>query len=169
MKLIGSRSPKTFALAAVGTTLGAFVFSGILGASGGEQPAVDELITGADRVVVAKARTVAARWQGNEYGDRIIVSRIELDVEETLKGAAEPVVSLDVDGGTLDGLTLRVSGLDVLESGERAVLFLDAPKGRVHAPHRRGDGILILDDQNMVKDTNLGLNEIRAKARGLAK
>lgn len=151
----------------VATAVGVYLVTGILGASGEEQPPVEELIRGSQKVVVASARSVAARWQENEHGDRIIVSRIELDVEETLKGPATQALSLDVDGGTLDGLTLRVSGLHVLEPSERAVLFLNVREGQVHRPH--GEGILVLDDQNIVKDTMLGLNEIRVKARGLAK
>ena len=43
------------------------------------------------------------------------------EVEETLKGAPAKELAMDLDGGSLDGLTLRVSDLQSLEPGDRAV------------------------------------------------
>lgn len=130
---------------------------------------LEQRVSGADSVVVATARHVAASWHENQHGDRIIVSRILLEVEETLKGAARGTVWLEVDGGTLDGLTLRVSGIPVLQPGERGVLFLEPAGGEIHRPYLRGQGILRLDDQNLVRGTNLGLNEIRSRARAVGR
>ena len=95
------------------------------------------------------------------------VSRIQLQVEETLKGAGAETLRLDLDGGTIDGLTLRISGLPLLEPGERAVFFLDGTSSGAFVPHLRGQGILRLDDQNVIRGTSLHLNDIRAKARGM--
>jgi hypothetical protein len=127
---------------------------------------LDERVAGAQRVVVATARAVQPEWRENAHGDRLIVSRVQLDVEEVLKGAAERVIWLDVEGGTLDGLTLRVSSLPVIQGGERAVFFLDRGAGASHVPHLRGQGILFLDDQDVVRGSNLRLSEIRTRARG---
>ena len=161
------RARKLAVLTAVGTAVGVWLLTGTTGASNGQAAAIEHQFAGAETVVVAAARSVSARWEENDYGDRIIVSRIELDVEETLKGAPTQAMSLDVDGGTLDDLTLHVSGLHVMEPGERAVLFLNPGRDKVHTPHLRGQGILVLDDQNIVKGRGLTLDDIRAKARGL--
>ena len=59
-------------------------------------------------------------------------------------------MSLDLEGGTLDGFTLRVSSLPTLVPGERAVFFLDGGNGGYHA-HLKGQGILKLDER--VADT----------------
>ena len=142
----------------------AFAVSAPLRAS--EQPAsVPVRIAGASRVVVAHAKTVVPRWDTNKWGDRLIVSRVVLEVEETLKGGRERELVMDLDGGTLDGLTLRVSDLQVLKPGDRAVFFLDGLDGLVFTPHLRGQGILELDKTDTVKGSSLHLSQIRAMAR----
>jgi len=136
-------------------------------ASNGRIATLDERIAGAQRVVVASARSVDARWRENSYGDRLIVSRVLLDVEETLKGSATTnAIWMDLEGGTLDGFTLRVSDLPDLRPGERAVFFLDQGENGVAMPHLRGQGILKLDQGNAVTGSSLRLDVIRTLARG---
>ena len=145
---------------------------GIGSATAGQRaatPSVSDRIEGAERVVVARARSVNARWQQNSHGDRLIVSRVMLQVEETLKGSAEQTLVMDVAGGTLDGVTLRVSGLPLMTAGDRAVFFLDDIDPALHTPHRQGDPILQLDDNDMVSGSSVRLNDIRALARGIAR
>ena len=127
---------------------------------------VPNRISGAARVIVAHAKAVTPRWATNKWGDRLIVSRVVLEVEETLKGAPAKELAMDLDGGSLDGLTLRVSDLQSLEPGDRAVFFLDDVDGAVFTPHLRGQGILELDNTDMVKGSSLHLNDIRGMARG---
>src|SRR6188472_3556445 len=69
---------------------------------------------GADRVVVAEVTDVTPRFDVNEHGDRLIISRVLLQVEETLKVTASPIVEMDVEGGTIGDLTLKVSDLLVI-------------------------------------------------------
>ena len=126
---------------------------------------LDERVAGAERVVVATARSVSPEWRENEHGDRIIVSRVELEVEETLKGRSEGTVWVEVEGGTLDGLTLRVSSQPLMLGGERAVFFLDRDAANVNRPYLKGQGILFLDGQDLVRGSSLRLSEIRSRAR----
>ena len=126
---------------------------------------LDERVAGAERVVVARTRAVRAEWRENSHGDRLIVSRVELEIEETLKGTADRTVWMEVEGGTLDGYTLRVSSLPMMQPGDRAVFFLDRGNGGLHLPHLRGQGILFLDDDNVVRGSSLRLSEIRTRAR----
>jgi hypothetical protein len=127
---------------------------------------VPNRISGSSRVVVAHAKSVAPRWETNKWGDQLIVSRVVLEVEETLKGAPAKELAVDLDGGTLDGLTLRVSDLQSLEPGDRAVFFLDDTGGAALLPHLRGQGILELDNTDTVKGSSLHLDQIRGMARG---
>jgi hypothetical protein len=123
-----------------------------------------ERIQGTDVVVVATPSSVSASWQENAFGDRLIVSRYVLQVQETLKGMAGRAMSLDLEGGTVDGFTMRVSSVPALVPGERAVFFLDgASTGTYHA-HLKGLGILKLDDQDVVRGSSLTLGEIRRVA-----
>jgi hypothetical protein len=127
-----------------------------------------ERIQGTDVVVVATPSSVSASWRENAFGDRLIVSRYVLEVQETLKGMPAQAMSLDLEGGTLDGFTMRVSSLPSLAPGERAVFFLDGGNGAYHA-HLKGMGILKLDDQDVVRGSSLPLDEIRRVAATVAK
>jgi len=120
---------------------------------------------GADRVVVAEVTDVTPRFDVNEHGDRLIISRVLLQVEETLKGTASPIVEMDVEGGTIGDLTLKVSDLPVIRRGERGVFFLSAASAGVHRPNGRGDGILMLDASNRVAGEALSLADVRAAVR----
>jgi hypothetical protein len=126
----------------------------------------DRSTVAADRVVVAMARRVTSAWRETEHGDRIIVSQVLLEIEESLKGGGPSSALLEVEGGTVDGFTLRVSGLELIEVGERAVVFMDAVEGGRHVPHARGEGILKLDSDNGVRGSQLRLDDIRSRVRG---
>ena len=151
---------------ALTTVVGISVLSAMTIASSGRVATLDERLAGSSNVVVATARSVSGEWRESQHGDRIIVSRVELEVTESLKGSASRTVLLELDGGTRDGVTLQVSGLPLLVSGDRAVFFLGATKGGVHSEYLRGQGILLLDGYDGVRGSSLRLNDIRAKARG---
>jgi hypothetical protein len=139
--------------------------SGIAGAQ--DAPvALAERGRGAERVVVGRVSSVSPQWQVNEFGDRLIVSTVRIAVEETLKGAAESDVAVDVEGGTIGGLTLHVSDLTTFDPGDRAVFYLKRNSRGAFVPHLRGQGLLKLDASNRVRGTGLTLAEIRRATTG---
>lgn len=155
---VAVRAAAALALVSAGTV--------IASASNGPFASLDERINGSQRVVVASARSVQGSWKENTYGDRVIVSRVLLDVEETLKGpATSNAVWMDLEGGTVDGFTLRVSDLPTLQPGERAVFFLDQDGSGEIKPHLRGQGILKLDGDNVVHGSSLRVQDIRNAVR----
>jgi hypothetical protein len=121
-----------------------------------------------DRVVVGVVEDVSARFGVNDFGDRLIVSDVWLRVQETLKGAPQNLVPVEVEGGTVGDLTLRVSDLPVFQKGDRAVFLLDAVAGR-NRLHGRGKGVLKLDRSDRVAGTDLRLSDIRASVRASQK
>lgn len=150
---------RSFASVTFACALGSFAF-----ASEGRAVPLAERVQGAGVVVVATPVNVAASWRENALGDRLIVSRFQLHVEETLKGTPRNDAAVELEGGTLDGFTLRVSSLPTLVPGERAVFFLDSQTDGTFQPHLKGQGILKLDEQNFVKGSSLSLDEIRRVA-----
>jgi len=128
-------------------------------------PDIPERARGAERVVVASVKRVNATFEVNEFGDQLIVSHASLAVEEVLKGNSTGDVVLDVDGGTVDGVTLTVSSLPSVAAGERAVFFLDSTQPGRFRPHMRGLGILKLDGTNKVKGSSLTLDDVRRMAK----
>ena len=82
----------------------------------------------AERIVVANVSDVHTSMTRNQHGDQLIVSHVILDVTETLKGAKSNVLSVDVEGGTIGDLTLRVSDMPEIQKGERAVFFRRVPQ-----------------------------------------
>ncbi len=135
-------------------------------ASGGPVVGVPERLNGSRNVVVATAVAVTPEWRRNMFGDQLIISKVTLQIEETLKGAAARVMPMELEGGTLDGLTLHVSSLPTLVPGERAVFFLDESGDGFHVPHLQGLGILKLDANDQVRGSSLRLDDIRRMARG---
>ena len=162
-----ARNPEFLKLAIATLIVGAAAGVG-LAASDRPPATLAERVAGAQRVVVATTENIESRMQKNRFGDELIVSRVRLRVVETLKGVASDAALLDLEGGTLNGVTLRVSDLPDLVPGERAVFFLGAGSKGIHQPHLRGQGILKLDENDYVRGSSLGLDEIRRVARGRA-
>jgi hypothetical protein len=129
---------------------------------------IEERARGAARVVVASVGDTSSRHERNEFGDELIVTYATLAVEEALKGPAGPV-TFALEGGTVNGITMRVSSLPTLATGERGVFFLTPGKSGEFRPHLRGQGILKLDANNRVPGSSLTLDEIRRLARSTTK
>src|SRR5690348_6348619 len=78
----------------------------------------------AEQVIVGRVASVNPVWGNTDYGDRLIFSVLHVTVDETLKGAAQPAVDVEVEGGTIGSLTLRVSDLETFRPGDRAIFYL---------------------------------------------
>jgi hypothetical protein len=118
----------------------------------------------AERVVVGRVSSVSPVWRQNEFGDRLIVSVVRVAVEETLKGQTERAMDVEVEGGTIGDLTLRVSDLATFTPGERAVFYLKRSPRGAFVPNRRGQGLLKLDRSERVAGTSVTLEQIRRAA-----
>ena len=131
--------------------------------SAGQRPAVPlaERARGADRVVVGRVASVNPAWQVNDFGDRLIVSVVRVVVNETLKGQTLSTIDVDVEGGTIGDLTLRVSDQTSFTPGERGVFYLKRNTRGRFVPHLRGQGLLKLDASNRVPGSSVTLDEIR--------
>jgi hypothetical protein len=120
---------------------------------------------GAETIVVATVIEVSAGFERNEFGDRLIVSHTFLQVEETLKGSALQVVAFDVEGGTVGDLTLRVSDMETLAKGDRAVFFMTRSRAGANVPHLRHNGIMKLDRANHVRGSDLTLDDVKRQVK----
>ena len=120
---------------------------------------------GAERVVVGRVASVDAAWQVNDFGDRLIMSVVRVTVDETLKGQAQQTVDVEVEGGTIGELTLRVSDLTTFRPGERAVFYLARSRRGTLVPYLRGQGLLKLDGANRVAGSSTTLEQIRVAAK----
>ena len=120
---------------------------------------------GANKVVVATVTDVQSAFGENDFGDRLILSHVTLQVSETLKGPHEPTVVITIEGGTVGDLTLDVSDMPTLQKGGRTVLFLTTSRAGGVVPYRRGAGVMNLDADNRVPGTDLTLDDIRAAVK----
>jgi hypothetical protein len=120
---------------------------------------------GADSVVVAQVEQVEAVFERNQWGDELIVSNVSLLVEEAIKGTPPGRVRLALEGGTVGDLTLQVSDLPELRPGDRAVFFLKRGADARSVPHLRGQGVLLLDQRNVVRKSSLTLDQVREMVR----
>ena len=123
-----------------------------------------ERTRGAERVVVGRVTSVEPTWKVTEFGDRLIVSTVRVAVDETLKGQTQSTLDVDVEGGTIGNLTLRVSDETSFRPGERGVFYVRRNARGRFVPHLRGLGLLKLDQSNRVPGSSLTLSEIRREA-----
>jgi hypothetical protein len=123
-----------------------------------------ERARGAERVVVGRVTTVEPMWRTNEFGDRLIVSVVSVAVDETLRGPAQPTATVEVEGGTIGDLTLHVSDLEPVATGDRVVFYLARNARGVFVPHLRGQGLLKLDRSDRVRGSTVTLADIRRTA-----
>jgi hypothetical protein len=119
---------------------------------------------GAERVVVGRVASVTGIWRQNEFGDRLIYSVVRVAVDETLKGQAQPTLDVEVEGGTVGDLTLRVSDMTPLKAGDRAVFYLKRNPRGILIPHLRGQGLLKLDPSDRVVGSAATLTQVRRAA-----
>jgi hypothetical protein len=136
----------------------------VLSAQGVPAPLPDRA-RGAERVVVGRVASSQSVWRVNEQGDRLIVSVLRVVASETLKGASESAIDVEVEGGTIGDLTLKVSDLPALVPGDRAVFYLRRNARGAMVPHGRGEGVLKLDTSDRVPGTSLTLDEVRRTVR----
>jgi hypothetical protein len=120
---------------------------------------------GAARVVVAAVADMQPRFDVNEYGDHLIITRTTLSVQETLKGPHTDLVDVDVEGGTIGDLTLKVSDLPAFNRGERGVFFLESTPNGVQRLHGRRLGLVRLDASDHALASTVTLADIRAAVR----
>jgi len=124
-----------------------------------------ERLEGAERIVVATVAHVSAGYGRTESGDELIMSTVILRVHETLRGEAASILAFELEGGTLGALTLEVSDLPSLVSGDRGLFALRPRRtGTGLVPHRRGLGILRLDERDRVPALG-SLEEVRRALR----
>jgi hypothetical protein len=127
-----------------------------------------ERTRGSEQVVVGRVSAVTPVWRNNDFGDRLIISVVRVTVEEALKGASQPVLDVEVEGGTIGDLTLRVSDLEPFAPGDRAVFYLEHSRRGTVVPHLRGLGLQKIDQAGRIRGTNVTLDQVRREVRGAA-
>jgi len=131
----------------------------------GRDVPLGERARGAERVVVGRVSAVTPVWLDNDFGDRLITSVVRVVVDETLKGASQQSVDVEVEGGTIGSLTLRVSDLDTFAPGDRAVFYLEHNRRGALVPHLRGLGLQKLDQAGRVRGSSMTLDQVRREVR----
>ncbi len=81
-------------------------------------------------IVVGNVVDVNGYFDVNDWGDELIFSRVEVEVEKNLKGKAERAVVFSVEGGQIGDLTLKVSEFPSFSQGEKIKLYLKKDAGK---------------------------------------
>ena len=118
-----------------------------------------ERARGAERVVVGRVASVAPQWQVNEFGDQLIVSLLRVAFSETLKGDQAAAVDVEVEGGTIGQLTLRLRSDSA--GCWRPGHFLPEAECPWRIRAVCGQGLIRLDASNRVPGSSLTLDVIR--------
>lgn len=90
---------------------------------------LDQLTDRAAAIVVSTVTSRKAEWE-HYGGSRLIITKITLAVEQSIKGSTPRTLVVEVVGGTIGDETLTVSDVPAFRVGDRDVLFLN---GHPHA------------------------------------
>ena len=147
-----------------------------------------ELAQKSDTIVHGTVRRVESRWSGD---GRRILTDVEIQVTEALKGQAGSTVLVTQPGGRVGDIGQRVSGLASFTPGEEVVVFLErrgtqafrlsgmaqgkyqvqrteGGKGAMAVPEPTGDVLLLDPDTRQPTDSSLrslSLPELKAAIR----
>ena len=83
----------------------------------------NSLVSGADYVVRAVVKSVTSEYRTTPRGQAIF-TKVELQVVETITGTPPQPLVLQVLGGTVDGVTMRVEGVPQFHVGDEDILFV---------------------------------------------
>ena len=86
-------------------------------------PDFDGLVSEADYVVRATVKSVTSEYRTTPKGQAIF-TKVELQVLETITGTPPSPLVLQVLGGTVDGVTMRVEGVPLFHVGDEDILFV---------------------------------------------
>src|SRR5262245_21207119 len=78
-----------------------------------------ELVLNSDRIVVGTCLQTTAVW---DHG--LIVTRVNLAIEENLKGPSTRTIEFSVPGGELDGIRMEAGDMPVVRKADRILVFL---------------------------------------------
>jgi len=82
---------------------------------------LEELATGSDLIVHGK---VLRTWTAWDAATQIIWTHSEVQVIDALKGSPQSAVVVSEPGGSVDDVTMAISGMPRYQPGEEVVLFL---------------------------------------------
>ena len=92
-------------------------------AGSSEELGLKELCQKSDKIISARVISINSHYEENR---KRIISTIELQVVQVFKGnhRSFEIFTLDVLGGTLDGITTTVVGAPIYKIGQHTILFL---------------------------------------------
>jgi len=86
-------------------------------------PDFDSLVSQADYVVRATVKSITSEYRTTPQGQAIF-TKVELQVLETIAGTPPQPLVLDLLGGTVNGVTMRVEGTPKFHVGDEDILFV---------------------------------------------
>lgn len=91
--------------------------------------------------VVGRVVSSSSAWIVNSYGDQLIETTLGVLVDHKIKGSADGLIYVLIEGGTVGDTTLEVSSQTSLSVGDIVALYLDDGPGiGVYKPHNKGKG-----------------------------
>jgi hypothetical protein len=94
----------------------------------------------AHQIVSGRVTKASSMHETNSFGDKLIVTKATIAVDETLKGSKVSTVEFTMLGGTVGDITMRASHVDEpLKPGETAVVFLQNSNGQNRVPNGEGN------------------------------
>lgn len=124
---IGMRAWRVLAATLLLTGVGVVVFAPGVEATTVKQLSLEQMVRGAHRIMLGRCISQETYWNKNRTR---IYTATRFAVTEDLKGEFRRTATVVTVGGTIDGMTLAVSGTPRFREHEEVLLFLEAGKSR---------------------------------------
>lgn len=127
---------------------------------------LDELVGKADTIVLGTVIQQESAWDAQHTA---IYTKVTLAVEDVLVGAPAQMVTLQVAGGSVDGIGMRTSNDAVFQEGERVIVCLDTTAIPSTVVGLQQGKFLVKGDTVSRADETWGLVEFSAAVRAVAR
>jgi hypothetical protein len=126
----------------------------------------EDLVAKSDQIV---SGTVIRSWTSWGPEHKLIWTRYEISVKDTIKGAKEKTAIVSEPGGALDGLAMRVEAAVPYAIGERVTLFLQRYPSGAKRTVGWAQGKFTLDETGHVHPGSAGGRiQVNLKTRALS-
>jgi hypothetical protein len=127
---------------------------------------MEDLARKADTIVLGTVIQQESAWDAQQTA---IYTKVTLAVERVLVGTPAEVVTLQVAGGSVDGIGMRTSNDAVFREGERVIVCLDTTAVPSSVVGLQQGKFIVKDDTVNRADETWSLDEFIAAVRAVAR
>lgn len=121
------------------------------------------MVADADVILVGRVVNLSSRMGSNEFGDQLVVSDVEIQPEEVLKGqipSGQNILLNGLTGGTVPNLTMMSSEVPLFKQADRSFLFFEQTASGLKLIHG-SDSKYDVDSNGNIREIGSSSDQLR--------